>query len=153
MAINPGSDLLSDALLAADPQRAQAAAERLAKLSANPEAATEFDAAFGAQPALTQETSLPVPGPATVQVPGVATESHSTSQGKRGNPYEQFEAAMLKSFFEMMLPGNADSVYGTGFAGEVWKSMFAQALAASVANKKITRIADDLEQRARRAKS
>ncbi len=75
MAINPGSDLLSDALLAAEPQRTKAAAERLASSAAH------------------------------------------------GDP----QAAP--------------------------KSMFAQSLANTTSHAKITRLAHDLEQRARRAKS
>lgn len=142
MAINPGSDLLSDALLAANPQRAQAAAERLQKLAADPEPAPAFEAALWSQP-------VPAREPSKLQLPAMAA-GHA---GKTDNPYKQFEAAMLKSFFEMMLPEKADSVFGTGFAGEVWKSMFAQELAASTANAKITHVAHDLEQRARRAKS
>ncbi len=46
MAINPGTDLLSEALLAAEPQRAKAAEERLVRLGGEQNAATgaDFDA-------------------------------------------------------------------------------------------------------------
>ncbi len=39
MAINPGSDLLNDALMAAEPQRAKSAAERLASLAVSGDSA------------------------------------------------------------------------------------------------------------------
>ncbi len=146
MAINPGSDLLSDALLAAEPQRANAAAERLASLAANGDTAPPFDAALLPQPALAQAAP-------ELALTAAGINNQGAMSGKRNNPYEQFEAAMLKSFFEMMLPEKADSVFGTGFAGEVWKSMFAQSLANATSHAKITSIAHDLEQRARRSKS
>ncbi|MGB8737886.1 MAG: flagellar biosynthesis protein FlgJ [Rhodomicrobium sp.] len=151
MAINPGSDLLSDALLAADPQRAQAAAERLASLAANGDSAPPFDTALLSQPAPAQPAFAQAAPQLAAAAAGI--DNQAAVPGKRGNPYEQFEVAMLKSFFEMMLPQKADSVFGTGFAGEVWKSMFAQSLANATSHAKITRVARDLEERARRAKS
>ncbi len=161
MAINPGSDLLSDALLAAEPQRAQAAAERLANLAANGDSAPPFDTALLSQPALAQtalepaalaQTALVQAAP-QLAVTAAGISNRAAAPGKRENPYEQFEVAMLKSFFEMMLPEKANSVFGTGFAGEVWKSMFAQSLANATSHAKITRVAHDLEESAGRAKS
>jgi peptidoglycan hydrolase FlgJ len=141
MAINPASDLLSDALLAADPQRAKAAADRLASLAADDGSVPPFEEALPSQPSLTQ--------PVTKLSIADAVHGGRAATGKQDNPYQRFEAAMLKSFFEMMLPENADSVFGTGFAGEVWKSMLAESLAIAASHAKITRIAHDLEKRAR----
>ncbi len=73
--------------------------------------------------------------------------------GKPANPYEQFEAVMLKSFFEAMLPVSANSVFGSGLAGDIWKSMFAQSLGTAVAHTKSVGVARELEARARRTKS
>lgn len=148
MAINPGSDILSDALMAAEPLRAKAAADRLASLAAGDASAVPaFDEAMAAQLDGPQAGALKNP------VTAVSIGSQATVVDKPANPYEQFESAMLKTFFETMLPSNANSVFGSGFAGGVWKSMLAQSLGTSVSHTKRLGIAQELEARARRAKS
>ena len=148
MAINPGSDILSDALIAANPQRAEAAAGRLAALAAaDGSDLPPFDAVLAAEPQAAQAVAAKLP------VTALGVENQALRSGKRDNPYEQFEAVMLKSFFELMLPEHADSVFGSGFAGGVWKSMFAQSLAQAAGHGKITRLARDLEANAKRTKS
>jgi peptidoglycan hydrolase FlgJ len=152
MAINPGSDLLTDALLAAEPQRAKAAAERLAALAvdngseSSEAAAAAFENALADSPEAQPLALLKAPL-------SVSIGNQTMYAGKPASPYEQFEATMLKSFFETMLPSNANSVFGSGLAGEVWKSMFAESIAKSVARTKSLGIARELEERARRAKS
>ena len=59
MAINPGSDLLSDALLAAEPRLAKAATERLGSLAASDGAgAPAFEQALDAEAAATPRTGV-----------------------------------------------------------------------------------------------
>jgi flagellar protein FlgJ len=48
-------------------------------------------------------------------------------------PYVQFEAFVLQSFIQSMMPDNASEVYGEGTAGEVWKSMLAEKMAKEIA--------------------
>ena len=148
MAINPGSDLLSDALLAAEPQRAKAATDRLAGLAANDGAAAPaFEEALDAEAAATPRTGG-TKSPLTVTI-----GSQQTVVSNPVSPYQQFEATMLKSFFETMLPKKADAVFGSGLAGDVWKSMLAESLATMVSRTKSIGIARVLESRARRTKS
>lgn len=47
--------------------------------------------------------------------------------------HREFEAFVLQSFIEAMLPDGADDVFGKGIAGETWKSMMAEKLAREVA--------------------
>lgn len=47
--------------------------------------------------------------------------------------HREFEAFVLQSFIEAMLPDGADNVFGKGIAGETWKSMMAEKLAREVA--------------------
>jgi hypothetical protein len=146
MAINPGADLLTDALAAADPQRAKAAEERLARLAQDIQdapAAPEFQDVLASE-----NSSLKVPG---AFFPGALLAT--VHQAKRGNPYEQFEATVLKTLFEMMLPAKAPAVFGSGFAGEVWKSMLADSLANVAAHTGVAGIARTLEARKQNAKS
>lgn len=44
------------------------------------------------------------------------------------DPHVKFEAMVLGSFVENMLPKQADSVYGQGLAGDMWQSLLAQEL-------------------------
>ncbi len=140
MAINPGADLLTDALAAADPQRAKAAEERLARLAQDPQNASEapeFQDVLASQNSFTKVRGAFFPAALLGTVHPV----------KRGNPYEQFEATVLKTLFEMMLPAKAPAVFGSGFAGEVWKSMLADSLAGVAAHTGAAGIARSLEAR------
>jgi hypothetical protein len=47
--------------------------------------------------------------------------------------YGQFEAFVLQTFVQSMLPKNATSVFGSGTAGEVWKSMLAEKMGGELA--------------------
>ncbi len=141
MAINPGADLLTDALAAADPQRAKAAEERLARLAQETQgdaAAPEF------QDVLASENSS-----SSLKAPGAFPSAllATVHPAKSGNPYERFEATVLKTLFEMMLPAKAPSVFGSGFAGDVWKSMLADLLATVAGHSGVAGIARTLEAR------
>ncbi len=147
MAINPGSDLLSEALLAAEPKQAKAAAERLAKLApGDGSAAAAFHEVMAAEAASPQFAPSKVPLSVTVR-------SQATVIPKPTHPYQLFEAAMLKSFFEMMLPTKAKAVYGSGLAGDCWRSMLAEALGTAASQGQGIGVARELEARARRTKS
>ncbi len=144
MAINPGADLLTDALAAADPQRAKAAEERLARLatqdSLDSSPAPDFQEVLASG-------NLSLKGP--VALPSLP---ETVSPTKRGSPYEQFEVTVLKSLFEMMLPAKANAVFGSGFAGQVWRSMLAELLAGVAGHAGVAGIAHALEARKKNGK-
>lgn len=48
-------------------------------------------------------------------------------------PLEQFEGFVLRSFVESMLPTEASSYFGSGTAGEVWRSMMAEEIGNELA--------------------
>lgn len=95
-----------------------------------PDAATDaFSAlldAAGQAPASdrTAASAVPSAGPIT---PLVAHESRVAS------PLEQFEGFVLRSFIESMLPSEASSYFGSGTAGEVWRSMMAEEIGNELA--------------------
>lgn len=67
---------------------------------------------------------------------GVSAPSLRTSSSHRGVSSavaREFEAFVLQSFIEAMLPEKADSVLGTGTAGAFWKSMLAEQVAGELA--------------------
>jgi flagellar protein FlgJ len=109
VAINPPSDIVLGSMLAADPDKYQAAAARLRRLAlAHPPAAA---------------------APASRQAPPVAPAPRRGG----GDAFAQLEAFVLKTFIESMLPANAETAFGKGTAGEIWKSMLAEQLANEMA--------------------
>jgi len=60
----------------------------------------------------------------------------------------QFEAFVLQTFVQAMLPKHADGVFGRGLPGEVWKSMMAEVLAKELAESGRAGIAKQIAERA-----
>lgn len=54
---------------------------------------------------------------------------------KKPDAAQQFEAFVLQSFVEQMMPKEASSVYGSGLAGDYWKSMLSEKLAGVLAER------------------
>jgi len=48
-----------------------------------------------------------------------------------------FQAVILTTMVEQMLPAKADHVFGSGTAGSVWRSMLAEKIAAQMAQKDV----------------
>jgi hypothetical protein len=118
VAITPPSDIVLDVARAADPGRYRLAVEQLARLRAV--AAAASDAA--------------VPPSGLGASAGPPTGAGPPAPGRRRlDAYGQFEAFVLQSFLQSMLPRNAGTVYGKGTAGEVWRSMLAEQLGGQLA--------------------
>jgi hypothetical protein len=130
VAITPPSDIVLDVVRAADPDRYRAAVQRLQGLRATAEAPASQTNGFN--------VSLPPSGP-------------QPDAGARAEPrprlgaYGRFEAFVLQSFLQSMLPQNASNVYGKGIAGEVWRSMLAERMGEELARSGQVGIARQLE--------
>ena len=109
MAVSLPTDIIMDVARAADPDRVQAARDRLSSYASQAPAATSFAATLDASPAGTARASAPA------------------------GPFQQFEAFVLQSFLENMLPEDNEAVVGNGLAGGMWKSMMAEQLANQLA--------------------
>ncbi|MFZ4807715.1 MAG: rod-binding protein [Hyphomicrobiaceae bacterium] len=48
-----------------------------------------------------------------------------------------FQAVILRTMVEQMLPAKADHVFGSGTAGSVWRSMLAEKIAAQMASRDV----------------
>jgi Rod binding domain-containing protein len=48
-------------------------------------------------------------------------------------PYRDFEAFVLQSFVQSMLPNEAEDVFGRGTAGAMWKGLLAEQLGKQLA--------------------
>lgn len=120
MATSPPGDIVMDVMRAADPDAAQAARARLQAFAA----AGSGDAGQFA----TMEASLRPAGPR----PAFAG---SMADNRNNDTYVRFEAMILQSFIESMLPQDSESVFGSGMAGDMWKSMMAEQLAMTMARR------------------
>lgn len=111
MAISPPSDIVLDVARAANPADIQQARAQLMQRTGASEAQ------FSASNAPTLSRTAGASGPDT------------TSEN-----FKHFEAMVLQTFIQNMLPKDAEGVYGKGLAGDMWKSQLAEHLAGVVAD-------------------
>lgn len=122
MAISPPSDIVLDVMRAADPAAVAAARQQLAHRSNAP--APAFSQAVPAAPRLASDDS---------QNPAPRVES-----------FRKFEAMVLQTFIQTMLPKDAENVYGKGMAGDMWKGLMSEKLAGAMSARGGIGIADRL---------
>lgn len=106
MAISPVSDIVMDVVQAAEPAAVAAARARLSE-----------GAAPGGETFSLEVAGRPAP---RIEKPGL-------------EPFQKFEAMVLGSFVEAMLPDDAESAYGGGMAGSMWKGLLAEKLGTALA--------------------
>ncbi|MDA9433057.1 rod-binding protein [Bradyrhizobium sp. CCBAU 51627] len=139
MIVTPTSDLVLDVLDAADPVAQRAATAKLDALkSSNTDFAATMDAASKAADQSTASVAEAQSG--LVNGPPVQVI-------KKPGPdevYRKFEAFILQTFVETMLPKESEEVFGKGTAGGIWKSMLAEQLGAQLAKGKGIGIAKQL---------
>ncbi len=119
MAVDFPSDLIADVARAADSQALQQARARLAGASAPNDVAAR---AFAGELAATDKT-------------GAAAAAPRASAKADAKPLQRFEAMMLQQMIQQMMPKDAGAVYGEGFAGDMWRSMQAEKMAESFAER------------------
>ena len=132
MAINPSSDIVLEVLKAADPVRAQAVTQRLNALGAG-----------GVDPAGDFSKTLDAAGRELAPESAIANASGLRERLAAANPEVgdtkaarvkiEFEASILKTFVDAILPKDETNVYGSGSAGDIWKSMLSDQIARQVA--------------------
>ena len=141
MAITPPSDIVLGVAQAADPLKQQQAAARLLRAGGLAPGATA-----ASETAMLPSIAKPAAPPETSWATVVEQVAADTANGAPAAPvtarmkearstpeaYRQFEAFVLQSFIESMLPDGAEHVFGKGTAGEVWKSMLAEQLALEI---------------------
>lgn len=116
MAISPPSDIVLDVARAIEPNALEAARTKLMSIAGNRNAeAGEFSSAVSAAGMRGEPAGRVEP------------------KGAASGAFVQFEAMVLQNFVEKMLPSDAENVYGTGVAGEMWKSFLAQELGTEMA--------------------
>lgn len=128
MAINPPSDIISEVARAADPARYQAATQSLLQGS-SPAAGASFEEAVRAVSARPIGTGADIYQIRT----SLRNEAESAATEKARKTMQDFEAFILQTFVESMLPKDAQNTYGKGSAGSVWRSMLAEQIGTQVA--------------------
>lgn len=133
MAISPPSDIVLDVVRAADPTRQQVAFERLQRMGSGV-AGTQFAAAVDeAAP------TAAAPGLASARekfaslAPAKLTNAAGDAQTKSAKTLQQFEAQVISTFIEQMMPEASANNFGSGTAGGVWRSMLSEQIANQVA--------------------
>jgi flagellar protein FlgJ len=134
LAINPPSDIILDVARAADPLQYSAAVEKLTRIAAPAAADESFELLLGS----VEEQAEAAPAPmfdwtradlrSRLAPVGARTLASPTAE-----PYREFEAFVLQTFIQSMLPKDANHVFGDGIAGSYWSSMLAEQIAGQVA--------------------
>jgi flagellar protein FlgJ len=152
MSIFPAVDLVTGVAEAADPQKRSAAVARLGELSGGRlRPGDTFAELIGASRPAAQSERRAVSGPRAA----VPTIPSSVSAGKAPSATdaaEKFEAFVIQSCLETILPDTQNGLFGHGAAGNAWRSLLAEEIAAQIAKaggvglKKM--LVHDLDQRA-----
>jgi flagellar protein FlgJ len=129
LAISPPSDIVLDVARAADPARYRAAVERLTQMSGL--ASGALDAAGAAYEGISDALAPVLQGLPDFR--GKLSGLPEASTPAVPESYRKFEAFVLQSFVQTMLPENATHVFGEGNAGAVWKSFLAEQIANEIA--------------------
>jgi len=148
MTIAPASDIVLDALMAADPAKSRAAAEQLSQM--RPSRAGDFDTAIAGADSTQPASSTTAAGAASQEALAARAllaqrppaRIDAAASGAAIPPaippvippaYRKFEAFVLQTFIESMLPRGSAVNFGKGVAGDVWRSMLAEQLGTAVA--------------------
>jgi peptidoglycan hydrolase FlgJ len=146
MIVTATPDLVLDVLDAADPVTQRAATAKLDALkSSDADFAATMDAEVGkakAKTAAADQSATKVSEPQSGAVNGAPVQVIKAPAS--GEVYRKFEAFILQTFVETMLPKESEQVFGKGTAGGVWKSMLAEQLGAQLAKGKGIGIAKQL---------
>lgn len=144
MIVTATPDLVLDVLEAADPVTQRAATAKLDALkSSDADFAATMDAEIGKTRAATADQSTAkATEPQSTAVNGAPVQVIKAPAS--GEVYRKFEAFVLQTFVETMLPKESEEVFGKGTAGGIWKSMLAEQLGAQLAKGKGIGIAKQL---------
>lgn len=123
LAISPPSDIVLDVARAAEPEKLEAARARLASRTAAAGLARAFSAGDPGNPSI-----------------AAGTDKADATAGT----YRKFEAMVLSTFVQEMMPKHANSVFGEGLSGDMWKSLLSQQLGTVIADRGGIGIADQL---------
>ena len=130
MTVKPISDIVLDVARAADPARVSAAVRSLdANVSDFSSSLTAADTARLTGGSLNMSSSAP----SLLTTAGLINRSSSAATPTAAS-FHKLEAFFLQTVLQDIMPNNADSVFGTGTAGNAWRSMLAEHVANKIAD-------------------
>jgi hypothetical protein len=128
----PGVDMIVDVARAANPQKRDMAMQRLSQMAA--ENATAREAFAGALAGAAKARPTQSNGPnALAPVASAAFRASAPAPGPASKAAEKFEALILQTFVEEILPRAEHGFYGDAASAGVWRSMSAEHISASIA--------------------
>jgi Rod binding domain-containing protein len=136
-----------DVLRAADPADVQAAQAKLMANKATFAASSLAAAGKGFDAAVNLLDS-------TASKAGIGQAHKSAKSAEMPEEYRKFEASVLQTFVNSMMPKDSEEIYGKGSAGEFWKSMMSEKIADEISKKGGVGIAEQAySQSVRRARN
>ncbi len=75
-------------------------------------------------------------------VAGPPAADESSAKAASPESFKRFEAMVLQTFIQNMLPKDGAAVYGKGMAGDMWKSLLAENIAETMSERGGIGIAD-----------
>lgn len=140
MAIKPSSDLVLDVIKAADPTRAAAVERQLNSISAA-QSGQGFDAAL-----LSSSGGATSNGAGGLYSGSIGRLQHSAEAeaARVKRVRTEFEASILGTFVGQILPKDNAAMFGTGMAGDMWRSLLSEQVAKQMAKAGSLHIVDTL---------
>ncbi|MBU3890003.1 flagellar biosynthesis protein FlgJ [Methylosinus sporium] len=130
MSIFPATDLVTEVAKAAEPARRNAAVARLSEISnATPNSVDGF-ATLVADRRDASSTATPTITARPVMIDAAATASRDI---RSADATQKFEAFIIQSSLEAILPKSEGGFFGRGTAGDVWRSMIAEQIGDQIA--------------------
>ncbi|HET7410949.1 MAG TPA: rod-binding protein [Paracoccaceae bacterium] len=129
MAISPVADIVLEVARAADPAGYRAATARLRNLAGTAPSGKFQEIAGSVAPQVKPAPRLPFDAASAL----VHLRNGEALAVRQTSPYERFEAFVLQTFVQAMLPKGDSALFGSGTAGEIWKSMLAKGLSTELA--------------------
>lgn len=143
MIVTATPDLVLDVLEAADPVAQRAATAKLDALKpSDADFAATMEAEVGKAKAAADRSATTMSDAQMDAANGAPVQVIKAPAS--GEVYRKFEAFILQTFVETMLPKDSEEVFGKGTAGSVWKSMLAEQLGSQLAKGKGIGIARQL---------
>ncbi|TWF53386.1 rod-binding protein [Neorhizobium alkalisoli] len=139
MAISPPSDLVLDVVRNADPMALQEAQDKLKASKAAFAAHSLADSGKGFGAAVDMMSSTSASSRA-----GLDHAEKSKKTAEMPEEYRKFEASILSTFVNNMMPKETEDVYGKGSAGEFWKGMMAEKISDEMSKRGGVGIAEQM---------
>nr|WP_258052249.1 rod-binding protein [Mesorhizobium sp. INR15] len=120
MAISPPSDIVMDVARAVEPADIEAARAALTKRAGGAAGTFSIDTADAVNAG---------------SILSRATADAAAVTADPSKKFKKFEAMVLQTFIQNMLPKDTEGVYGKGLAGDMWKSQLAERMADVMADR------------------